>query len=139
RLWRGGAKTALVVVAACACAGLVIGLITLTGLGLKFTGIILEFGAGSVFLTLLLAMATCYILGMGMPTTAAYIMVAVMAAPALIQLGVPVLAAHLFVFYSALISGITPPVALASFAGAGIAQADPMKRLLPPPHPQHGV
>ncbi len=122
-----GAKGALTVVAACACAGIIIGVITLTGLGLRFTGIILEFGAGSVILTLILTMITCYILGMGVPTTAAYIITAVIAAPALIKLGVPVLAAHLFVFYSALLSAITPPVALAAYAGAGIAGSDPMR------------
>ena len=122
-----GAKGALSVIAACACAGIIIGVITLTGLGLKFTSIIVDFGGGNLFFTLLLTMAACYILGMGLPTTAAYIIVAVLAAPALIELGVPVLAAHLFVFYSALISAITPPVALASIAGAGVAHAEPMK------------
>jgi len=122
-----GSKGALSVIAACACAGIIIGVITLTGLGLKFTGIIVDFGGGCLLSTLLLTMAASYLLGMGLPTTAAYIMVAVLAAPALIGLGVPVLAAHLFVFYSALISAITPPVALASIAAAGIADAEPMK------------
>jgi TRAP-type uncharacterized transport system fused permease subunit len=122
-----GSKDALIVIAACACAGIIIGVTTLTGLGLKFTGIIVDLGGGSLFLTLLLTMIACYILGMALPTTAAYIMVAVLAAPALIELGVPVLAAHLFVFYCALLSAITPPVALAAFAGAGIAGADPIK------------
>lgn len=122
-----GAKGALLVVAACATAGIIVGVVTLTGLGLRFTGIILEFGAGSMILTLILTMIACYILGMGVPTTAAYIIAAVLAAPALISLGVPLLAAHLFVFYNALLADITPPVAVASFAGAGIAGADPMR------------
>ncbi len=122
-----GAKGALIVVAACATAGIIIGVVTLTGLGLRFTGIILEFGAGSVILTLILTMIACYILGMGVPTTAAYIIAAVLAAPALLSLGVPLLAAHLFVFYNALLADITPPVAVASYAGAGIAGADPMR------------
>lgn len=122
-----GAKGALIVVAACATAGIIIGVVTLTGLGLRFTGIILEFGAGSVILTLILTMIACYILGMGVPTTAAYIIAAVLAAPALLSLGVPLLAAHLFVFYSALLADITPPVAVASYAAAGIAGADPMR------------
>jgi len=122
-----GSKGALTVIAACACAGIIIGVITLTGLGLKFTGIIVDFGGGSVILTLLFTMVACYILGMGLPTTAAYIMVAVLAAPALIMLGVPELAAHLFVFYGALLSAITPPVALAAIVAAGIAGADQMK------------
>ncbi len=122
-----GAKGALAVMAACACAGIIIGIITLTGLGLRFTGIVTDLGGGNLILTLLLVKIASYILGMGVPTTAAYIMVAVIAAPALIGLGLPVLAAHFFVFYSAIISAITPPVALAAFAGAGIAGTDPMK------------
>lgn len=122
-----GAKGSLTVIAACAAAGIIVGVITLTGLGLRFTAVILELGAGNVLLTLILTTITCYILGMGVPTTAAYIITAVLAAPALVELGVPLLAAHLFVFYAALLSAITPPVALAAYAGAGIAGADPMK------------
>ncbi len=122
-----GAKGALVVIAACACAGIFIGVINLTGLGLRFASILTEVGAGSLLVTLILTMATCYILGMGVPTTAAYIICAVLAAPALIHLGVPVLTAHLFVLYSAVLADITPPVAVAAFAAAGIAKADPMR------------
>jgi TRAP transporter 4TM/12TM fusion protein len=125
-----GAKGALSVMAACACAGIIVGMITLTGLGLRFTGIVTDLGGGNLILTLILVKIACYILGMGVPTTAAYIMVAVIGAPALIGLGVPVLAAHLFVFYSAIISAITPPVALAAITAAGIAGADPMKTAL---------
>jgi TRAP transporter 4TM/12TM fusion protein len=122
-----GSKGALSVMAACATAGIIIGIITLTGLGLRFTGIVTGLGGGNLLLTLRLVKIACYILGMGVPTTAAYIMVAVMATPALIGLGVPVLAAHFFVFYSAIISAITPPVALASITAAGIAGTDPNK------------
>jgi len=122
-----GAKGALIVVAACACAGIFIGVISLTGLGLRFSSIVLEIGAGSLLVTLILTMISCYILGMGVPTTAAYILAAVLAAPALIGLGLPMLTAHLFVFYSALLADITPPVAVAAFTAAGIAKADPMR------------
>ena len=122
-----GAKGALVVIAACACAGIVVGVITLTGLGLRFASIVLEIGAGSLLMTLILTMIACYFLGMGVPTTAAYIIVAVLTAPALIHFGMPVLTAHLFVFYSAVLADITPPVAVAAFAAAGIAKANPMR------------
>lgn len=122
-----GAKGALVVIAACACAGIVVGMITLTGLGLRFASIVLEIGAGSLLVTLILTMIACYFLGMGVPTTAAYIIVAVLTAPALIHFGMPVLTAHLFVFYSAVLADITPPVAVAAFAAAGIAKANPMR------------
>jgi len=122
-----GAKGALIVVAACACAGIFIGVISLTGLGLRFSSIVLEIGAGSLLVTLILTMISCYILGMGVPTTAAYILAAVLAAPALIGFGLPMLTAHLFVFYSALLADITPPVAVAAFTAAGIAKADPMR------------
>lgn len=122
-----GAKGALMVVGACACAGVFIGVINLTGLGLRFASILTEVAAGSLLLTLILTMGACYILGMGVPTTAAYIICAVLAAPALIHLGLPVLTAHLFVLYSAVLADITPPVAVAAFAAAGIAKADPMR------------
>lgn len=122
-----GAVNALSVVAACACAGIVVGVITLTGLGLKFSGLILSLAHGNLYLTMALTMVAALILGMGLPTTAAYIICAILAVPALKNLGVAVLAAHLFVFYFAIISAITPPVALAAYAGAAIAQSDPMK------------
>lgn len=122
-----GAKNALSVVAACAAAGIVVGVVTLTGLGLKFSGMILSLSHGSLHLTLFFTMISSLILGMGLPTTAAYIICAILAVPALKNLGVNELAAHLFVFYFAIISAITPPVALAAYAGAGIAKSDPMK------------
>lgn len=122
-----GAKGALSVVAACAAAGIVVGVVTLTGLGLKFSGAVIQLAHGNLYLTLIFTMIASLILGMGLPTTAAYIICAILAVPALTNLGVNVLSAHLFVFYFAIISAITPPVALAAYAGAGIAKSDPMK------------
>jgi len=127
RALESGAKGALTVVAACAAAGIVIGVVTLTGLGLKFSATLVHLAHGNLYLTLIFTMVASLILGMGLPTTAAYIICAVLAAPALIKLGVQPLAAHLFVFYFAIISAITPPVALAAYAAAGIAKDSPMK------------
>lgn len=125
-----GARGTIMVAAATACAGIVIGMITLTGLGLSFSSIIISLSYGHLLLALVFTMIASIILGMGIPTAAAYIIVAVLGAPALMRLGVPMIAAHLFVFYFAIISGITPPVALAAYAGAGIAKAPPMKTAL---------
>ena len=122
-----GARGTLMVAAATACAGIVIGMITLTGLGLSFSSIIISLSYGHLLLALVFTMIASIILGMGIPTAAAYIIVAVLGAPALMRLGVPMIAAHMFVFYFAIISGITPPVALAAYAGAGIAKSSPMK------------
>ncbi|MDF1593570.1 MAG: TRAP transporter permease [Desulfobacterales bacterium] len=119
-----GAKNMLPVACACACAGIVVGIINLTGLGLKFTGMILHFSGNSLALALVLTMFAGIILGMGLPTTAAYIVQAALLIPALIKLGVPLIAAHLFVFYFAIISAITPPVAMAVYAAAGISGSD---------------
>lgn len=119
-----GAKNCLSVAAACACAGIVIGVISLTGLGLKFTSFVLSLTAFSLIPALILTMVTGIILGMGMPTTAAYIMQAALLIPALIKLGVMPVAAHFFVFYFAIISAITPPVALAVYAAAGISKSN---------------
>ncbi|MBI3078839.1 MAG: TRAP transporter permease [Deltaproteobacteria bacterium] len=119
-----GARNALAVAAACACAGLVIGVISLTGLGLKFTSLVLTVAGQSLILVLLLPMVTGIILGMGLPTTAAYIVQAALLIPALIKLGVLPIAAHMFVFYFAIISAITPPVAMAVYAAAGIGGAN---------------
>lgn len=127
RALESGAKSALAVVAACAAAGLVVGVVSLTGLGLKFSGAIIALAGGNLYLTLFLTMIASLILGMGLPTTAAYIICAVLAVPALTNLGVGVLAAHLFVFYFAIISAITPPVALAAYAGSAIAKSQPME------------
>jgi len=120
---RNGAQNAVGVAAACACAGIVIGMIAHTGLGIKFTSLILSVSADSLIPALLLTMCAGIILGMGMPTTAAYVMQAALLVPALIKLGVLPIAAHLFVFYFAIISAITPPVALAVYAAAGISNS----------------
>ena len=122
-----GARSSLGVAAACACAGLVIGSVTLTGIGLKLANGIVSLAGGHLFFTLVLTMITSILLGMGLPTTAKYIVLASMAAPAIQKFGVPVLAAHMFIFYYGIIADLTPPVALAAYAGAGIGGADPMK------------
>ena len=119
-----GARNMLPVAAACACAGIVVGIINLTGLGLKFTGLILYIAGNSLAPALILTMCAGIILGMGLPTTAAYIVQAALLIPALIKLGVPIIGAHLFVFYFAIISAITPPVAMAVYAAAGISGSD---------------
>ncbi|MHC1727096.1 MAG: TRAP transporter permease [Syntrophobacteraceae bacterium] len=122
-----GARNALGVVIACATAGIIVGVVTLTGLGLKLANGLVDLAAGNLMLTLVFTMITSLILGMGAPTTANYIITSTIAAPALIMLQVHPLAAHLFVFYFGIIADLTPPVCLAAFAGAGIAGADPMK------------
>lgn len=122
-----GARSALPVAVACATAGIIVGVITLSGLGLKMAGGIVALAGGSVYLTLIFTMISSLILGMGVPTTANYIIQATISAPALIQVGIPPLAAHLFVFYFGIIADITPPVALAAFAASGIARSDPFR------------
>jgi TRAP transporter 4TM/12TM fusion protein len=118
------AKNALGVAAACACAGIVIGVINLTGLGLKFTSLVLFLAGESLIPALILTMLAGIVLGMGMPTTPAYIVQAALLIPALIKLGVLTIAAHMFVFYFSTISAITPPVAMAVYAAAGIGKAN---------------
>lgn len=122
-----GAKQSLSVMAACAVVGIVIGVVNLTSFGTVMTSSIVTLGAGSLFLTLFLTMIASMVLGMGLPSIPAYIITATMAAPALATFDVPVLVAHMFVFYFGIFANITPPVALAAFAGAGIAGGDPMK------------
>lgn len=122
-----GAKSLCTVVSACACAGIVVGMFSLTGLGLKFSNFIIQLGGNAMIPSLILSMLVCVILGMGLPTTAAYIVCATAIAPALTGLGIPVLAAHLFLLYFACISAITPPVAVAAYAASGIAEANPMR------------
>lgn len=121
------ARNTITVALACAAAGLVIGSINVTGMGLKLSAFIIGISGGMVWLALILTAIISLIMGMGLPTTAAYIVVGTMAAPALMEMGILPLAAHLFVFYFAIISAITPPVALAAYAAAGIAKDDPMK------------
>jgi len=122
-----GARNTLVVALACACAGIVIGTITLTGLGLSFTGVVLALSQNSLILALLLTMVAGIILGMGLPTTPAYIVQVALLVPALVKLGVPVEAAHLFALYFAVLSAITPPVALAVYAANGLSGASLME------------
>jgi TRAP transporter 4TM/12TM fusion protein len=122
-----GARRIIPVAAALFVAALIVGTIELTGLGLRFTSLLLGVTHGSLLLTLVLVMLSCVILGMGLPTAAAYLIVALFGAPALIKLGVEPLAAHMFVFYYAILSAITPPVAIAAYAAATIAGC-PMQR-----------
>ena len=128
-----GARNALPVSIACAVAGIVVGMIGLTGLGLKFSSLMVGLSGGNLLVALLLLIVASLILGMGLPVTASYIVLAVLAAPALAQpvaeggFGVPLLIAHLVIFWYSQDSNVTPPVALAAFAGAGIAGANPMR------------
>ena len=120
-----GTRLALSVAIATAVVGIFIGIVTLSGLGLAFVGITVKLGANNLFLTLIWIMIACTIVGSGIPTTATYIILAAIAAPALTQMGVLPLAAHLFIFYYGVIADITPPDALAAYAAAGIAKTDP--------------
>lgn len=116
-----GAEGAAVVAAACASAGIIVGVVQISGLGFKFSSIVTSFSGGSLDVALVLAMLASFIFGMGMPTTAAYIVQATLVAPALVRLGADPLAAHLFVFYYAVLGQITPPLAVAAYAAAPIA------------------
>ena len=122
-----GARSALSVAAACASTGIVIGVVTLTGLGLTLANAIVDLSADIFFLTLFLTMIASIILGMGLPTTAKYIVLATIAAPAIQKYGVPPLAAHLFIMYFGIMADLTPPVALVAYAAAGIAKSSPNK------------
>lgn len=117
---------AIQIIAVCACAGIIVGVISLTGVGARFSNLLLGFAETSQLLAMFFAMCIAILLGMGMPTTAAYAVAASVVAPGLVQLGIPLLTAHFFVFYFAVVSAITPPVALASYAAAGISGANPM-------------
>jgi TRAP transporter 4TM/12TM fusion protein len=125
-----GARSVLPIVAACACSGIIVGVLTLTGLGLKISYLLVRIAQGNLPVLLILAMCASILLGMGITTTAAYLLVAIIVAPALAKMGIPELAAHMFVFYFAVISTITPPVALAGYTAAGIAETDPFKTSL---------
>ncbi|WP_078409228.1 TRAP transporter permease [Priestia abyssalis] len=122
-----GARTALGVAAATAAAGIIVGVVTKTGLGLKLANGLVGLAGNSILLTAVFTMIAALILGMGSPTTANYVITSTIAAPALILLGVPDLAAHLFVFYFGIIADITPPVALAAFAASGVSGGEPIK------------
>ena len=122
-----GAKSCITVAVACAMAGLVAGCITSTGLASKLITAVVTISGGRVMIALLLTMLCCIVLGMGVPTTANYCIMASTCAPILITIGVPQVAAHFFVFYFGIVADITPPVALAAYAGSAIAKAPPMK------------
>ncbi|MDR3232018.1 MAG: TRAP transporter permease [Synergistaceae bacterium] len=122
-----GAKATVPVAMACACVGIIVGTISKTGFGLTMANAIIALGRQSLLSTLVLTMITCMILGMGVPSIPAYIITATIAAPALAKLGIPVIAAHMFAFYFAMFANLTPPVALAAFAAAGLSGGDPMK------------
>jgi TRAP transporter 4TM/12TM fusion protein len=121
------AKSTVSVAIACACVGIVIGVCSITGFTLNMASTIINLGKTSLMATLVFTMITCMILGMGLPSIPSYIITATIAAPALIELGILPIAAHLFCFYFAMFANITPPVALASFAAAGLSGGDPMK------------
>jgi TRAP transporter 4TM/12TM fusion protein len=121
-LW-GGARATLIVAVACAVAGLMIGSIYITGIGDRFSSLVVELSQGYLMIGLVITMIAAIILGMGMPTTAAYILMIALLIPALIKIGVMPLAAHMFAFYFACLSLVTPPVATASYVAAGIAQS----------------
>ena len=122
-----GARGALGVLVACAAAGIIIGVVTKTGVGLKLASALLGMAGGMLLPTMFFTMITSIILGMGVPTTANYVITSTIAAPALVQMGVPILAAHMFVFYFGIIADVTPPVALAAYAGAAISGGNPLK------------
>ncbi|MEA5082620.1 MAG: TRAP transporter permease [Lachnospiraceae bacterium] len=122
-----GARNTLGVAVACSIAGIIVGVVTLTGLGLKLATGLLALSGGIPIIALFFTMIACIILGMGVPTTANYVIMATITAPIVIKLGVPMLAAHMFVFYFGIVADITPPVALAAYAGSAIAHSDPFK------------
>lgn len=121
-----GAKGMLMVTVACGTAGIVVGIVNLTGIGISLTTLMVSLADNSMFLTLMIAAIASIILGMGLPPTAAYILLGVLTAPALVEVGIPILVAHMFVYYYTCLAPITPPVALASYTAAGIANSKPM-------------
>jgi TRAP transporter 4TM/12TM fusion protein len=124
---RGGSIGVLSVASTCAAAGIIVGVVTLTGLGLKFSSIIIAYAGGSIFLTAVYTAIIVWVIGLAVPVTASYIISAVIAAPALIMLGVPDFAAHMFVFYYAILSEVSPPTALSCFAAAALTKGNPYK------------
>jgi TRAP transporter 4TM/12TM fusion protein len=122
-----GSRNTIGVAMACAIAGIVVGIVSLTGLGQILISLLLTVANNSLFLALVLTMIACLILGMGIPTTANYVIMATITAPIVVRMGVPLMAAHMFVFYFGIVADITPPVALAAYAGAAIAKANPIK------------
>lgn len=122
-----GARHAVPVGIACALVGVIIGVVSLTGVASTFAGYILAVGENNLFLSLLLTMLTCLVLGMGIPTIPNYIITSSIAAPALLDLGVPLIVSHMFVFYFGIMADVTPPVGLASFAAAAVSKGDPIR------------
>jgi TRAP transporter 4TM/12TM fusion protein len=141
-----GTKNALAIGAACACVGFIVGATTLTGLGLKFAAAVIQLAQGTaglvqtvdvthlltlepitLFFTLVYTAVACFILGMGIPTTAQYIIASMIAAPALLKWGIPPLCSHMFVLFYAVLADVTPPVALAAYAASGVSGADPFR------------
>jgi len=125
-----GAKSVLPIMSSCAGAGVVVGVVFITGLGARFSTFLVDFAAGNLYLSLLMAMIVSIILGMGLPTTAAYVIQVALVVPALKKIGLPVHVAHLFVLYFSALSLITPPVAITSYAAAGIAGSRIMRTSL---------
>lgn len=124
---KAGSVGMLSVGATCAGAGIIVGVVTLTGLGLKFSGIVIDYAGGSLLLTAIYTALVVWVIGLAVPVTASYIICAVITAPALIKLGVPDFAAHMFIFYYAVLSEVSPPTALSPFAAAAITGGDPYK------------
>ena len=124
---QGGAGSSIGVAVACAMAGIISGVVSMTALGTTLVAVIVPLAQKSIFLALFCTMLACIVLGMGVPTTANYVIMATITAPILIKMGIPLLAAHMFVFYFGIVADITPPVALAAYAGSAIAKSDPMK------------
>jgi TRAP transporter 4TM/12TM fusion protein len=127
---RDGSGQMLNVAATCAAAGIIVGVVAKTGLGLKFSSIVIDYAGGSLLLTALYAALIVWVIGLAVPVTASYIICAVIAAPALIKLGVPDYAAHMFIFYYAVLSEVSPPTALSPFAAAAITGGDPYRTTL---------
>jgi TRAP transporter 4TM/12TM fusion protein len=127
---KDGSIQALSTATTCASAGIIVGVVTLTGLGLKFSSIVIEYAGGSLFLTAVYTALIVWVIGLAVPVTASYIICAVIAAPALTKLGVPEYAAHMFIFYYAVLSEVSPPTALSPFAAAAITGGDPYKTTL---------
>jgi TRAP transporter 4TM/12TM fusion protein len=125
-----GSTSALTAATTCATAGIIVGVVTLTGLGLKFSAIVIDYAGGSLLLTALYTALIVWIVGLAVPVTASYIICAVIAAPAMIKLGVPDIAAHMFIFYYSVLSEVSPPTALSPFAAAAITGGDPYKTTL---------
>jgi len=124
---RGGSIGVLSVATTCASAGIIVGVVTLTGLGLKFSSIVIQYAGGSLLLTAVFTALVVWIIGLAVPVTASYIICAVIAAPALMKLGVPDFAAHMFIFYYSILSEVSPPTALSPFAAAALTGGDPYK------------